>query len=153
MKAIFLSLLLAAFSSTALADWVAINKSKDFFYYPTSLKTQGKYVRVWGMVNYEEPSQNAYPKSKKMFLECDCHEGQVKTLAFSFYSEKMGKGDVLAENNYATGPWRWVQPNTLDEALFNLSCKPNQNQAPDSGNNSAQDTLDDEEEIVDEPNN
>lgn len=157
IRAFYLSLILAilaALSPAAFADWVAINGSKNFFYYPKSLKTQGKFAKIWGMVNYDEVAiSNVLPKSKKVFLDIDCHEGQVKSLAFVFYTEKMGKGDVLTENNYATGPWRWVHPGSFDEALFNISCKSNAGEVTDQTNNAPEDSLDAEEEIVDESKN
>ena len=65
-----LLVILAALSPAAFADWVAINGSKNFFYYPKSLKTQGKFAKIWGMVNYDEVAiSNVLPKSKKVFLD------------------------------------------------------------------------------------
>ncbi len=147
MRALYLTFILAALSSSAFAQWVAINQSENYFYDPSSFSSQGKYVKVWGMINYAEPIPNNYPKSKKVLLEIDCHQRQVKTLVFSFNSEMMGKGDVLAESNNSFGPWRWIQPGSLDESLFNISCRSSNNT-----NNAdiVEEDLDSEEEIVDE---
>lgn len=147
MRAIYLTFLLAVMSSSAFAQWVAINQSENYFYDPSSFSSQGKYAKVWGIVNYREPVPNNYPKSKKVLLEIDCHQKQVKTLIFTFNSDIMGKGEVLAEGNNSFGAWRWIQPESLDEALFNISCRSSNNI-----NNAdlAEEEVDSEEEIVDE---
>lgn len=144
MRAVYLSIFLAVFSPGILAEWVAINPSKTFYYDPNTFTSEGKFAKVWGIVNYDEPLQNGYPKSKKIFLQSDCHQGQVKTLAFTFTTEKMGKGDTLSEGNNSFGPWRWVLPDTLDEALFNISCRATKNHTE------PENTAIDEDEIIDE---
>lgn len=153
MRAIYLTLLLAALSSSAFAEWVAINQSKNYFYDPSTFSAEGKYAKVWGIINYDKSTPNNYPKSKKVLLEIDCHQGQVKTLMFTFNSEIMGKGDVLAESNNSFGSWRWTQPGSLDEALFNISCRSSSAEVSGQTNNAPEDSLDAEEEIVDESKN
>jgi hypothetical protein len=107
---------------------------------------------IINFVNYEDPIPNGYPKSKKIYLESDCHQGQVKTILFTFTSEPMGKGDVLAENNQSFSPWRYVQPDTIDAALFNVSCRSKISAQGVSNGDVPEDseTLDEDEEVLDE---
>jgi hypothetical protein len=152
MRAALLSLFLVAFSSHSFAQWTALNTSNTFFYDPNTFTSEGKYAKVWGIVNYVDPIPNGYPKSKKIYLESDCHQGQVKTLLFTFTSEPMGKGDVLAESNQSYSPWRYVQPDTIDAALFKVSCRSKISaQGPDNADVTGDpDTLDEDEEVLDE---
>ena len=153
MRAALISLLLIAISNNSFASWTALNKSKTFFYDPSTFTSEGKYAKVWGIVNYEDPIPNGYPKSKKIYLESDCHQGQVKTILFTFTSESMGKGDVLAESNQSYSPWRYIQPDTIDAALFKISCggkiAPEAELDEDSLDED-ESSLDEDEEILDE---
>jgi len=152
MRAVLLSILLVAFSNHSFAEWTALNTSNTFFYDPNTFTSEGKYAKVWGIVNYEDPIPNGYPKSKKIYLESDCHQGQVKTILFSFTSEPMGKGDVLAESNQSFSPWRYFQPDTIDAALFNVSCRSKISAQGVSNSDVPEDseTLDEDEEVLDE---
>lgn len=152
MRKVFLSFLLFGFSSLSYASWTSINEAKTYFYDQSTFSSQGKYAKVWGIINYEEPIPNGYPKSKKFLLESDCLQEQVKTLIFTFTSEKMGKGEVLAESNQSFSPWRQVQPGSIDAALFNISCRSkisNEISNPEIPSDS-EETLDEDEEVIEE---
>jgi hypothetical protein len=154
MKKVLFSLFLIGFSSCALAKWTAINESKSYFYDPSTFSSQGKYAKVWGIINYEDPVPNGYPKSKKFLLESDCLEEQVKTLMFIFTADQMGKGEVMAESNQPFSSWRKFQPNSIEAALFNISCRSKiSNESASTTSESVsdnQETLDEDEEIVGE---
>ena len=148
MKKIYLSLFIALLlpSFHAAAEWSAIDEEKGAYYDPASLQPEGQLVKVWTLQNYKKalPLGNKVTRSKKIFLENNCLNSQVRTLAFSFMTEEMGEGypipgfPLISTSSYAK--WRAVEPNSFDQILFNKVCRPS---AP-----SATQSLQDGEEIV-----
>ena len=148
MKKFRLPLLVALLLSSfhAAAEWSVIDEDKGAYYDAASLQPEGQLVKVWALQNYKKalPLGNKVTRSKKILLENNCLNSQVRTLAFSFMTEEMGEGfpipgfPLISTSSYAK--WRAVEPNSFDQTLFNKVCRP----SPPSTNQSLQDG----EEIV-----
>lgn len=148
MKKVHLPLLIALLLTSfhATAEWNAIDEEKGVYYDAASLQPEGQLVKVWALQNYKKalPLGNKVTRSKKIFLENNCLNSQVRTLAFSFMTEEMGEGfpipgfPLISTSSFAK--WRAVEPNSFDQILFNKVCRPS---AP-----SATQSLQDGEEIV-----
>ncbi|QWE19340.1 surface-adhesin E family protein [Polynucleobacter corsicus] len=148
MKKVRLTLLIALTltSLNAAAEWSAIDEEKGVYFDTASIQTEGQLVKVWALQNYKKalPLGNKVTRSKKIFLENNCLNSQIRTLAFSFMTEEMGEGypipgfPLISTSSYAK--WRAVEPNSFYQILFNKVCRPS---AP-----SANQSLQDGEEIV-----
>jgi hypothetical protein len=133
---LLLLIALALSSFQAAAEWSVIDEEKGVYYSAASLQPEGQLVKVWALQNYKKalPLGNKITRSKKIFLENNCLNSQVRTLAFSFMTEEMGEGDpipgfpLISTSSYAK--WRAVEPNSFDQILFNKVCRPS---APSPG--------------------
>lgn len=130
-KSRFLLLLtMTLFSFHAAAEWTVIDEDKGVYYDAASLQPEGQLVKVWALQNYNKalPLGNKTTRSKKIFVENNCLNSQVRTLAFSFMTEEMGDGypipgfPLISTSSFAK--WRAVEPNSFDQALFNKVCRP-----------------------------
>lgn len=130
-KSRFLLLLaMTLFSFHAAAEWTVIDEDKGVYYDAASLQPEGQLVKVWALQNYSKalPLGNKTTRSKKIFVENNCLNSQVRTLAFSFMTEEMGDGypipgfPLISTSSFAK--WRAVEPNSFDQALFNKVCRP-----------------------------
>lgn len=130
-KSRFLLLIALTLSSfTAAAEWSVIDEEKGVYFDAASLQPEGQLVKVWALQNYKKalPLGNKVTRSKKIFLENNCLNSQVRTLAFSFMTEEMGEGypipgfPLISTSSYAK--WRAVEPNSFDQILFNKVCRP-----------------------------
>ena len=65
-------------------------------------------------------------KSKLSYLEADCQQYQIRTLAYNYHADLLGQGKELDSLNPGYGSksarWRWVAPDSLDQLVFNRLC-------------------------------
>lgn len=135
---LLLLLTLALSSFHAAGEWLVIDEDKGVYYAPTSIQTEGQWVKVWALQNYKNalPLGNKVTRSKKIFIESNCLNSQVRTLAFSFMTEEMGEGfpipgfPLISTSTYAR--WRAAEPNSFDQILFNKVCRPSAPSTPES---------------------
>jgi hypothetical protein len=125
---LLLTMTLVSFHATA--EWTVIDEDKGVYYDAASLQPEGQLVKVWALQNYSKalPLGNKTTRSKKIFVENNCLNSQVRTLAFSFMTEEMGDGypipgfPLISTSSFAK--WRAIEPNSFDQALFNKVCRP-----------------------------
>jgi len=78
MHKAILMVLLAVVSSSAFAEWVAIDTADGSTYYanPNTIRKSGNKVKIWAMVDYNSVQEDADVKhlSSKSQQEYDCKE-------------------------------------------------------------------------------
>lgn len=115
-------------SATCAADWQLLDGSTGHFVDPATFRSSGRSASVWAMETLqpavEFPTGSA--KSKQVYIEADCQQYQVRTLAYSFRADPQGTGKELDSANPGYGTksarWRFVSPDSLDQEVFNKLC-------------------------------
>ena len=127
MRKAILMLLLAAVSSSALADWVKVgSNSTDTLYVDPSTIRWGadNSVKMWAMNDFKVTQQlhEREPfKSEKVEYEYDCKLAQSRLLYFTSHTESMAEGEVV-DFNVVPGDWAPVSPNSGLEELWKIAC-------------------------------
>jgi len=123
-KAIWI-LLLAGVNSSATAAWVKVGQDENVTTYvdPVTIRKTDNMVKMLALFNY---TNKRFYASMKVQTEHNCKKYESRGLSLSYYSEKMGEGQMV--NNESTHlEWAPVSPGSVDEALWEIACKKNKN--------------------------
>ncbi|MDC0423363.1 hypothetical protein OAL85_03690 [Methylophilaceae bacterium] len=126
MKTILFSLLLI-FSTPLYADWNLIYKNEiiksEYFLNLNNFKRNKDKVRAWTLENFLEPQkvENLDYLSVKSFVEFNCKESSLRILAYSLYSNNMGKGKAIFSKG---SPLKWmkISKNTIFSSYSQIIC-------------------------------
>ena len=120
-------------------EWKLLGSNDDFLYFydPTTISFSSKSIgRVWTKAIYKETGREKtmqdYRENRELLsiikivdhtlnlLEINCHDKKFRTLSGNFYS-KNGKILKTVESN--SQPWKFIPPDTMYEAIYQLVCK------------------------------
>jgi hypothetical protein len=125
MNKTILVMILAAISSSAMAEWAVVVNNDEFVGYidSASISRADNVVRVSSLINYKTARTEAGKKfvSVKAQHEFNCTDGQVRKLFLSAHSEKMGNGEIV-NFSYKVGTFEPVRPYTILSALQIVAC-------------------------------
>jgi hypothetical protein len=120
--------LLAALSSSAMAEWVEVGRSESETLYvdPSTITIRGTAngARMWALKDFNalQRFDRREPfKSEKAEHEYDCELAQSRLLYFTSHSENMAGGEVV-DFNVTHGDWAPVPPNTGLDELWKIAC-------------------------------
>lgn len=120
--------LLAAASSSAMAEWVEVGRSESetLYFDPSTITIRGTAngARMWALKDFNETQRldRSEPfKSEKAEHEYDCELAQSRLLYFTSHSENMAGGEVV-DFNVTHGDWTPVAPNTGLDELWKIAC-------------------------------
>lgn len=120
-------LILALFSANAFAAWQSIGESETETAYvdTANIKHLGHgRVKMWGLFDLKAP--HAFGDmtflSMKIEREYACLSKKSRIIAKSAYAEHMGQGELIYSSN-TPDKWDEVQPDSAEEALWNIACK------------------------------
>jgi hypothetical protein len=127
MNKTMIALVLLVLSGNAMADWVKVGGSADgtvSYANPSTIRKNGNMAKIWSLLDYTKARTLSNMKylSMKSLGEYDCKGEQMRMLAFSWFSENMGEGDVVYTDSSA-GNWLPVQPDSLGEGLWKYACE------------------------------
>lgn len=127
MKKFLLTLCL--FSMTSHAEWKFNNFNEKYVsYFDTSrIRTEGQYKTMWYVLDYLSPQTESTGKQYNSSVAktlIDCKASKNQTVALYFYSEAMGKGDIVFSANFQTqeSDWRYPPPNSIADDYINIAC-------------------------------
>ena len=125
METAILSLLLAAMSTSAIADWVQVyeGETSDAYAAPITIRKLGTTVTMWDLIDLKQPEMfdGLSFQSIKSLAEYDCAKVRSRLLAVYHYSLPMGTGTVvLSEPN--PSDWEPVMPGTRGVIMWNVVC-------------------------------
>ncbi len=128
MKKLLLILMLAAVSSSAMAEWVEIGvDTKKYIDYvdPETIRKSGNKVKMWEMTDFKTVQEldGKQFMSTKVLKEYDCKEGQSRQLYLSVYSENMGRGNTIISGDRSEDKWKPTTPGTVGEGLWQFACR------------------------------
>ena len=114
-------------SSSAMAEWVAIDTAVGSTYYanPNTIRKSGSKVKMWTLIDYNTTQVGGTGDkflSLKFQDENDCKEEQSRILYFSWHSKNMGRGDIVYSNAKPDKNWRPVVPDSASESLWKYAC-------------------------------
>jgi hypothetical protein len=118
-------MLLAAVSSSAMAEWVYVNSCNTIIGYanPSSIRKNGEIVKMWSLYDFKTAQTNSGHTflSMKTQAEYNCKEKQYRRLADTYHSKNMGGGEeVISDSN--TDKWKVVQPNSIADDQWQVAC-------------------------------
>jgi hypothetical protein len=137
----FMAIAIAIFScaEAIAADWKSLGSDDDFsyFYDSTTISYPSKAIaRVWTKTIYKEKgrvkSLERFRDNKELsgiiknldhtlnLFEINCLDKKFRTLSGIFYSKN---GKVLKTVESTSGPWKFIPPDTMYEAIYDLVCK------------------------------
>jgi hypothetical protein len=125
MRHIILALLFFAVSGSALADWVYLGSSYDDthknYYDPATILRSGNTSKMWTLRDRNAAAGGLSFRSFKSEDTYDCNESKKRSTAIVYYSEPMGKGNVVyRESNPET--WGSVVSGSATEAMSKIAC-------------------------------
>jgi len=148
MRPILLLMLLCLFSNNASAEWVRIgvrflngtefsddisdnsieaHESLTAFTVYANFSTMRKNwpkIKVWSLTNLSKSmkvTEQPY-LSIKSHDEFDCKERTSRSLSYTYFTELMGKGEVVTRGTRAMD-WYPIDPNSITEIVFKTVCK------------------------------
>lgn len=122
-KIIFLSVFFLS-TSVLAADWVKVAASNKEDYYIDksfySYKKSSKTIDVWWKTTNIQAEQPF--TSSKALVQYDCVNKKSRYIA---YTEFYGSGDPVNSNEKVSHNFRFIYPDSIDEAIWEASCKTN----------------------------
>ena len=123
MKGMVALLLLLA-SAPAAAEWVkyATNDlGTNLYFDPATIRVDGNLRRVWGLQDLKQRDSKG-AMSRRGLEEYDCKDGRMRILSFSFHSEPMARGMIIASED-SPSKWVYIPPGAVYEHLLKHLCR------------------------------
>ena len=125
-KTVFM-MLLAAVSSSAVAEWVKVGESDTqtatVYVDPATIREAGNTVEMGILFDLKKPEVSFGKPYMSMMrqAEYDCKEAQVRTLSVSFLSGNMGSGEVVSGSS-EPGSWLPALAGSVVEKVWRIAC-------------------------------
>jgi len=122
LKYFFLLLLC---STTAQADWLKLGENSIETAYVDNIETHGPHkIRMWGLFDLKTPAAfgDLTYSSMKIQREYHCLDKTSRVISMQAHAGQMGTGEMVYSNNTHNKPAP-VQPDSAEEALWNVACK------------------------------
>lgn len=125
-KVILMLLLIVAYNSSAMAEWVRVASFEEeatcYVDRTTLLKVENR-VKMWFLLDFRKAQKLVsipYLSVLEQY-EFDCKEEQSRRLYFSLQSKNMGGGDMVYKYSDA-GKWESNPPGSGGELLWKAAC-------------------------------
>lgn len=114
-------------NGAAVADWRPLLSTDDAQWYVDDALTRkrGTMAKVWTLqdLNTPRPLYSGQYQSVKLQAEIRCHSNQWRELYSSYYTGRMGDGEMIYVQQTA-GAWKQVVPGAYSAAAFKSGCHP-----------------------------
>lgn len=125
MHKVILMILLAVFSSSAMAKWEAVAKSDNNTIYVdySSIRKAGNTAKMWFVFDFKTPQTYAVVTllSTKEQDEFDCKEEKYRRIYLTGHAENMVSGMVVYTEP-DPGKWIPIAPDTVYVNLLKIAC-------------------------------
>ena len=132
-RALLLAVLLvplAAFAQKldgANGEWVGLGRNENFRAYldQRSVQRNGDLVRVYQLTDFataQWADERTVVGSIRALVEYDCARARTRTLALEAYSEQMGEGRLVANEQKPDAKWEAIAPGGTGENVRRLVC-------------------------------
>jgi len=124
MHKAILMMLLAAVSSSAMAEWVKVSEDKLVTVYadPTTIRKIGDKVKMWALWDYstaQEGDSKPY-MSVRIQKEFNCKEETDRQIYATSFSDNMAGGHTIGRQGGKK--WEPIAPRTIGETLWKFAC-------------------------------
>jgi hypothetical protein len=120
-----MTLSLALISTQALAEWTMIqtNDNGNMYIDFDTIQKSGELVTVSTLNDYYVTQQKRELSSQWRELH-DCKNKKFKALSITYYSENMGKGDIIETSNLIESKTTWsnIVVYSVGELKANIIC-------------------------------
>ena len=121
-----LTIFLLLFSINGYCEWTVVDLDKDVNDYMdfTTIKRSSTSIRVWELLDFKNTQSldGMYFNSIVSLREYDCSQDRVRVLSSTYFSNKMGSGNLIKQFNQPTD-WKYLLPRTLGSKKLNILCK------------------------------
>jgi hypothetical protein len=130
MKKLLITLTLILISTSAMAEWKYLasvtTEDKGFYVFAdlSSIRKTAYGFRMWVLFDHKKRQVSAGGGkylSDISLHEFDCKDEKTRILTFTWFSDNMGKGNVVF-NNSDTMSWSYITPESIDEYLYKTAC-------------------------------
>ena len=114
---------------TANAEWKLFGGSDTYDTYIdySRIRTEGRYKSTWSLSDYKSPNTFTGKQYKSMVFKVliDCQSSRNHVVDVYFYSEQMGKGEIIysTNNQIKESGWKSPPPNSIGDDLIKTVCK------------------------------
>jgi len=127
MRKIILMLLLAVFSTGALAQWVEVgsNKAETVYVDLTVVRKGANVVEMWDLFDFNSAQSMTLGKqylSQMSQHEYDCELKRSRILSFTQHSGQMTEGKEV-NRDISLGNWEPLTPGSPLELLWKIACE------------------------------
>ena len=118
---------LSLVGSISFAGWVSLgaNSTGQTVYIDNStIRSSANRVKLWSMGNLTTPkrtAENQEFRSFKAYLEFDCQEERIRTLATRLYEKESGEGTTVGASDNIQS-WRAITPGAADSLIARVAC-------------------------------
>jgi len=123
---IFILILLAVVSCSAMAEWVPVGGNDRFTLYsdPTTISKSGNMVKMLRLTDFKVVQGNIgeHYMSTKRQDEYDCVRERRRIIFVAAHSKKMGEGYIVIRVINNLDDWKPISPGSQGEAMWEFAC-------------------------------
>ena len=113
--------------SLVSAQWVRVDSAEPAVFYvdPKSVQRVGSLVKIWELIDYRETQFFAGQpfRSTRVLREFDCDRREIRTLAFTIFTQPMAAGSIVHSHRAENPSWEFVEPYSVGESGFKIACR------------------------------
>lgn len=122
-------ILLSLFCSSAAAEWTLLNTSKsdgtETYIDKSTVSRKGNKARLWYLDNFASPEMTSKGRkylSSKGLHEFDCQDARRQLLQYTWYTDQMGRGEIVFAKNEPSDNGQEIVPQSIAEAMYKIAC-------------------------------
>ena len=117
----------AILAGGAQAEWISLGRTDAFRVYIDQKPAQknGDLVQIWQIMDFTSAQwvdARTVVGSIKNLIEYDCKQARFRTLTVEAYSEQMGDGRMVANEQVPEPPWEVVEPGGTADKSRQAAC-------------------------------
>ena len=125
---LLIAVLLAAFSTGAMAEWTYLDSSDEGNMYidKTTIHKQENMAVMWIMGDFKSPhkeSDGIPSLSTNTYIALDCANVRFFLRKIMHFSGNMGKGQVVSSHQYEDIKWQDIPPGSMLKGMWGIACK------------------------------
>lgn len=126
-RKLLVALILALFSTAAIARWTKVDENAGYTKYANMSKTrkEGNLVRIWTLTDFKTRQKNDRGKtylSLDAVAEHDCENLLHRSLETRGFSGNMETGNTVFTETSPNGNWKEIAPESDIEAEWKTAC-------------------------------
>ena len=125
---LLIAVLLAVFSTGAMAEWTYLDSSdkENMYIDKTTIHKQENMAVMWIMGDYKSPQKGSdgIPYlSVNTYIALDCAYVRYFMRKITNFSANMGKGQITFNHQYDDIKWRDIAPGSMVKGVWEAACK------------------------------